>query len=131
MRPPRALGLIICRGLTVDPATRELGLVGVLRALRAPNWTDPVLPLSAFAVLQGGQGEGTMRLVGHRLDTEEEVYSQTRWFVASSEVEMLPYQMVMRRCIFPGPGRYQFALLFEGEELAEALLDVHPGNASS
>jgi hypothetical protein len=130
VRPPRALGLVLCRQLAINSA-REIELLGMLRNLHVTSWTEPVAPFTAFSVLQGGQGEGIMRVVGYRLATEQEFYRQRRWFVASSQVEMLPYQMILRQCIFPAPGRYKFALQFEGQELAEALLDVHPGEAPS
>jgi hypothetical protein len=124
-KPPRAVGLILCRRMEIDTERVEVSLVGLIPALAFASWPAPAPVLTAYAALQGGQGEGTIEVVVTRLETEQDIYSQKRWSGFANPAGITHLALPIRGYAFPAPGRYNFKLLFDGQELASRLLDVH------
>ena len=123
---PRVVGLMLCRRMGVDPVAAEASLVGLFHTFHVSSWTDPVPPFSVFALLTGGKGEGTIKLVIRRLETEDDVYRWQRWTVFSDPDLIAQNEIVVRRCVFPAPGRYLLILSFDGAELANRVVTVLP-----
>jgi hypothetical protein len=121
---PRVVGLVLCNSLRVDPAVGELSLVGVFQSLTFSTWPSPAQPFVAYALLYGGQGEGTMELVVTRLDTERDIYSHKRWFAFPEQGLPIHLQVSVRQCVFPAPGRYGVTLRFDKNELTSRYLDI-------
>ncbi|HBI44325.1 MAG TPA: hypothetical protein DDY78_15960 [Planctomycetales bacterium] len=124
MKPPRVVGLVLCKSFNIDPAVGELNLLGVFHSLAFATWPTPPRPFIAFAALHGGQGDGTIELVAMNLETEELIYRHQRWYTVPDPDLVVHLEIKVRRCRFPAPGRYGFSLRFNGEELAYHPLDV-------
>jgi hypothetical protein len=125
-KAPRAIGLFLCRRAEVDTAAVEYSLIGLIRTLSFAKWPALAPPILAFAALQGGNGEGTMEVVGTQMATERDIYRWRRWQSLPGPRGLGYLEAPIRRCVFPGPGRYRFTLKFDGEELTQRLLDVLP-----
>jgi hypothetical protein len=128
---PRVIGLHLCKSLGVDTASAELSLVGIFHSLTFSVWPAPAQPFTAYALLHDGAGEGTMELVVNRLETEEDVYRQRRWFALPGRGLLIHLETRVRRCVFPAPGRYTFTLRFDGKDLAQRPLDVYAKEGTS
>jgi hypothetical protein len=126
---PRVVGLVLCERMAINPAPLRLSLEGMFHALTFESWPAPAA-FTVYAALQGGHAEGTMELCLTRLETEEDVYRYQRWFAFSDPHLTVQMEIPVRRCVFPGPGRYRFSLRFDGDELSGRLLDVFERNAA-
>jgi hypothetical protein len=121
--PPHVVGLTLCNRLDFNPATAELSLVGIFHTLAFRHWPTPEVSFTAFATLYGGQGEGTIELLIGRLDAEAVVHRYRRWYAAPGP-RTVHLEISIRRCIFPGPGRYGINLRFDGRDLTFRYLDI-------
>src|SRR5262245_59339338 len=78
-RPPQVAGLVFCDRFDVDPIARQTSLLGLFQA-RPVTAFPAVLPrFTVYAALFSGSGEGTMELVGRRMETEANLYRDRRW----------------------------------------------------
>jgi hypothetical protein len=123
LKPPRVVGLMLCKRMAVDTAAVEMSLVGIFRHLRLARFPASP-PFTAFAALYGGSGEGIIELRVRRTETEKDVYQYQRWFGFPGEGMTAHLEMQIRRCVFPAPGRYLFTLRLEEHELTQRYLDV-------
>jgi hypothetical protein len=123
-RPPRVAGLILCRALEIDPSQGRISLVGVFNHLQFPGPPPYFLEFSAYTVLYGGEGEGTIELVVSRLDTEQAVYRYQAWRGNPAPRQARHMELRLHRCVFPVPGRYGCRLRFDGSDLTWRPLDV-------
>jgi hypothetical protein len=126
VKPPRVIGLVLCKRMGVDTITGELSLVGVFHSLAVARWPSPPQRFTVYTALHGGQGEGTMELVVNRLETEEDVHRFVRWYAIPDPQLTVHLELPIRRCIFPAPGRYDLVLRFDGQGLTRRTLDVYP-----
>ena len=124
MKPPRVVGLVLCKSFEVDPAVGELNLLGVFHSLAFAAWPTPARRFVAFAALHGGQGDGTIELTAMNLETEEIIYRHQHWYTVPDPDLVVHMEIKVRHCRFPAPGRYGFSLRCNGEELAYHPLDV-------
>jgi hypothetical protein len=124
MKPPRVVGLVLCKSFNIDPAVGELNLLGVFHSLAFAAWPTPAQRFVAFAALHGGRGDGRIELAVTRLETEESIYLYQYWYTVPDPDLIVNLEIKVRRCIFPAPGRYGFSLRFEDKELAYHPLDV-------
>jgi hypothetical protein len=124
---PAVVGLLLCKNFAVDTQTAEVSLVGLVYSLRSPVFPTPVVPLTAYSLLYDGAGEGTMELSIQQLETEQEIFRKTRWFAFAERGRFTEFEMRLKKCIFPAPGRYGVALRFDGRDLAWRLLNLYEG----
>ena len=123
-KPPRVLGLVLCKSIHVDPVAAEIRLVGVFHSLYFEAWPTPPQHFYVYTGLHGGAGEGTMELVVSRLETEEPVYRYRRWHAVPDPELLLHLEIPIRRCAFPAAGRYGLSLRFDADEVAFRPVDV-------
>jgi hypothetical protein len=126
MKPPRVVGVVLCKSFDIDRAAGDLTLSGVFHTLEFAEWPTPFQHFVAYSALHGGEGEGTMELVVTHLESEEGVYRYRRWYTVPDLDLVIHLEMRIRRCSFPLPGRYGLSLRFNGEELSYRPLDVRP-----
>ena len=126
MRLPKIVGLVLCRALEVDRATGETSLVGVFNALRFRDWPSPRQQFTIYSALHGGVGEGTIKLVIVRLETEKAIHLYQRWVTLPGPGRYFNLVIPITRCVFPLPGRYGLTLSFDDQELSNRYLDVFP-----
>jgi hypothetical protein len=89
--------------------------------------TFPSEPLSflVFALLTDGLGEARVDVTISRIDTEEMIYQRSLNYRFRYPLETLRFSLRVRDCSFPVPGRYQAAVLADGEMIAERVLVIH------
>jgi hypothetical protein len=76
IQQPRAVGLFVCETVIVEEHTRNVTPVNCYRRRTLPQFPTGPFPLTVFAVLTDGAGEGRLEVRINRLDTEEmdEIY---------------------------------------------------------
>jgi hypothetical protein len=123
--PPTALALILCEQVIVDSRTKNPSPINIFTGLAVEQFPSDPQRFSIFAALNDGYGDGTMELVGIRLDTGDQFYAQRhpisfpdRWVVVNVNIRV-------RRLRFPVPGRYEFMLLIDSELIAQRKLRVY------
>ena len=126
MRPPRALGLILCREFVVNVGEGSYTLSGLFHALYFDTWPALSPPIMVYAALTGGSGEGTIEVEVQRVETETFVYRYTNWAAYADPEVVVPFRAILGQCVFPVPGRYSFILRFDGIELANRAIDIFP-----
>jgi hypothetical protein len=82
--------------------------------------------LRAYVALFDGVGEGTMKLVVQRLETEEDIYTYTytKWFKFPGRQLVVNLEIPLTGCVFPAAGWYAIKLLFDKQDLTQRFLDV-------
>ncbi len=123
-KPPRAIGPLLCRDVTIVPSAATLSLVGLFNARSYADWPSPVDPFYFYALLMGGEGDGLMEFVVLNATTEQLVYRYPRWYTVPASDVPVHFLQRLQRCVFPMPGRYLVALRFDGEILTQRHLDV-------
>lgn len=124
MRLPKIIGLILCRTLETNRATGETSLVGVFNALRFRDWPSPGQEFTIYSALHGGVGEGTMKLVIARLESERTIHRYQRCVTLPGPGKYFNLVIPITRCVFPLPGRYGLTLYFDDQEVSNRYLDV-------
>jgi hypothetical protein len=79
-KPPRAVGPLLFRDVTIIPATATMSLVGLFNTRSYPHWPSPADPFFIYAVLVGGEGDGLMEFVVLSAATEQMIYRYRRWY---------------------------------------------------
>jgi hypothetical protein len=121
---PNAVGLLLCQQVIIEEKTRNRTLVNNFSRLEVKDFPASVPPFSVIATLTDGIGDMTLSLVVTRLDTLEEVYNRDVRTRFDNPLQELRLQFRVTQCTFPVPGRYQFALLADGEDVTECVLTI-------
>jgi Family of unknown function (DUF6941) len=123
-RPPQVAGLVFCDRFDVDPLARQTSLLGLFQA-RTVTAFPAVLPqFSVYVALFGGSGEGTMELVGRRMETEADLYRDRRWIHLPGSGATLQLVLPVIGMAVPAAGRYSMILRFDGHDLTQRILDI-------
>src|SRR5262245_20006235 len=101
----RALCLILCERLAIDVARVQMNLIGLFHSRRFATFPTTPERFTVYAALNG-EGEGRLKLIVTRLETEEDVYSFTRWFAFPDRQVIVDLEIPVTRCAFPAAGRY-------------------------
>src|SRR5258708_3601579 len=104
MKPPRAVGPILCREISLVPETASLSLVGIFNQRSYAHWPSPVEQFYAYALLVGGEGEGLMEFTVLHASTERMIYRYQLWYAVPSPDLPVHFAQKLGRCIFPAPG---------------------------
>ncbi len=123
MKLPQVMGLVFCRRFAVNTTTHEASLEGLFQAIEFKSFPTQPQRFDVYAALYSGRAEGAVELVGRRLETEKDVYRYRRWFSFTGGY-VIQLQIPVRKMVFAAPGRYQFALMFEGAELTKRFLEI-------
>ena len=59
-----------------------------------------------------------------RLETEGDVYRQTKWFASTDRRLTFPLEWRVTQCKFPAPGRYLVALRLDDQLLSQRYLEI-------
>ncbi|HEV3442985.1 MAG TPA: hypothetical protein VG099_00010 [Gemmataceae bacterium] len=126
-RLPAVIGLILCKRLEVNTTSGLVSLVGVCHQLRYSQFPNSPEPFTLYVDLYGGAGEGTIQLVIQSLETERRLYRHRRWVAFPGIGEFVHWEMIVKRCTFPSPGRYLLELSFDGRFLADRVIEIQRG----
>jgi len=123
-KKPEPVELVLCEGLHFDVQAGKMSLVGVFNSRRFVSFPTPIQQFTVYAGLQGGEGQGTMRLTVSQADTEADLYQFESWRGFSDPDLIVMYEGIVRKVVFPEAGRYIVTLRFDGEIVADRILDV-------
>lgn len=121
---PDVLGLVLCDEFQVDAVARRVSLMGLFLSLRFTAFPARCRPFAVYAALFDARGEGEMRLICTRLETEEDLYYNSWWcsFPSAGRTTHLP--MRIPGIEFPAPGRYRLTLSFDQKTISTRFFDV-------
>ena len=115
VRPPRVVGLVLCKSLTFLPPRGKPSLIDIFHALRFRHFPSPQLNFTVYFALYDGIGEGIIGLRITRMENEEDI-------VIMEENVHLPGRAMHRNCLisvqgcsFPAPGNYAISLRLKVE----------------
>ena len=114
---PEPVGLWICERLIVEEGGESISLIATQTRRRCRRFPTEPLPLSAFCILTGGRGRGTMSCEITMADDETLVRRISRDFAFPDPPSNLRVQFRLRES-FPEPGLYSIALHIDGELIA-------------
>src|SRR5262245_28245689 len=122
---PVAMGLFLCEQVIVDRRTNNPSPINIFTGLAVERFPSEIQRFSVFAALTDGQGEGTIELAGHRMDSGELVYSQRHPIRFVDRRLVVNVDMRVRNIRFPVAGAYEFVLLVDGDLVARRALRVY------
>ena len=99
-------------------------MAGLFHTRFVPAFPTTSQTFTVYAALNGAQGEGIMHLLVTSLETEKDIYSYKKWFVAADPDTVINVEIKVRRCSFPVSGRYGFSFRMDGEEISHRTLTV-------
>src|ERR1700687_4814247 len=115
VRPPRVVGLVLCKGLSFVPPRGKPSLIDVFHALRFNHFPSPKLSFTVYFALYDGMGQGIMEMKITRMENEEDILFR------EEKIHLLGRAM-HRNCLisvngfrFPAPGNYSISLRLKGE----------------
>ena len=116
--PPVALSLALCDYVIVEAGTEKISLIGTFSKMAVDGFTTPARPFCVFAAFTDGAGHAMIDSSVTNLDS-----IQTRVFFPNKLHEVnLIYRI--NDCLFPTPAWYEFALLVDGELLAQRRMEI-------
>lgn len=121
---PEVVALMLCEKLNVDTQTGQVSLVGIFNSLRFADFPTAPQSFTVYVALLGGAGEGKMKLVINRLETESDIYAIQKWVAFPNRWMIVNLEIRLRECVFPSPGRYSLQLCFDDRDLAQRYLDI-------
>lgn len=122
---PTALGLILCEQVLVDQRTRNPSAINIFTGRAVEQFPSDPQRFSVFAALTDGQGDGTIELVGVRLDTGDQFYAQQHPIHFPQRAVVVNVHIRVRNLRFPVAGWYEFLLLIDRELVAGRRLRVY------
>ncbi len=125
---PEVIGLVLCEEFRIDTAVNKASLVGLFTALRFPHFPSPPQKFVVYVALSGGVGEGIMKLVVTRLETDEQIHSYERW-LAFPEDRLFAVSLFIpiTHCVFEAPGRYALTLFLDHQFVTERSIPIYEG----
>jgi hypothetical protein len=117
--PPLAVGRIVCEKAIIEEGTRDITLVGALPKVIVERFPSQSRSFFIYALLTNGLGPAKIDIVVTHLETDQEVY--TRQYVGRfpdrlAELRLLAH---LRDLSFFAAGSYLFALLVDGDLVAQ------------
>ncbi len=122
---PLAQAFVVCRQIYEDTRTHEFILIGPLNEVKLPEYPSNI-QLSLYVHLSGGHGEYQMAL--HLRDSDGGI--PWRWDLPYPQELSDP--LIMRKLAFydfvlpiASPGKYELALMANGEQVAQQSILFH------
>src|SRR5207237_967512 len=111
--------------LEFDQETHQGSLVGLFMSQRFREYPSPPIDFTVYGILFDGIGEGTLELAVQHVNTAKDIHRAQRWITFPDSFSSLHMQIKIHHCVFPGPGRYDLTLRFDGQEVTHRFLDVY------
>lgn len=121
---PNAVGLLLCRMVIVEEATRNVTLANSFQRLGVDSFPSPPTPFFAYTVLTDGLGDMRLDLVVSQCDTLDRIYLRSFKITMNDPLRQLRVWWRIRSCSFPVAGRYEFGLQADGELITQSVLEV-------
>ena len=119
-----ATPLLLCNQVYVDPASQDVTLLGIFTGLQATRFPTPARDFSIYALMVGEPVETGQLVVECREMSPGELCARIGGRVQLGSRGKRQVHIRVGELRFPRPGEYAFALLFDGELVAEQTLMV-------
>jgi hypothetical protein len=121
---PVVVGLTLCEKIIVEEGTKAISLISCLKKLNVDSFPTPPERLCLYVALTGGLGEGTMKLLVTRLETDQVIFSSKRSIQFADRLSMIRVMLRFRGLTFPEQGKYQCALWLDDEWMAQTGVEL-------
>jgi hypothetical protein len=121
---PVARGLLVCEKIVVEDRTRNVTLVNIFTTRRVRVVPSPPRPFAVFSSLADGLGNIALDLTVTRLDTDEEIDRWSQVVRFTDPLQEVRYLYRIEEFSYPVLGTFQFALLADGEPIAQTRIHV-------
>src|SRR5262249_31939561 len=117
-------GLVLCQQVIVEEGTRNITLVNSFNRLTVEAFPSAPQRFAVYTMLTNGRGAATLTLEISRTDTLEEIFTRSTRIAFADPLRHLRLWIRVRSCSFPVMGRYQVALLMDGDLITQCGCDV-------
>lgn len=125
--PPSPVSLWVCEQVVIDRRTNNPSLIGSFTGLRCLQFPSDRTPLSAYVSMTGAVGRGRIELQVIHLESMQSVFRQRGAIEFPDRITILNIDFRIRTLSFPEAGTYSFAVLVDGDLIAERKLRVSKG----
>ena len=122
---PSALSLMLCDQVAFEEGTQKAFLSGVFTGVSVDAFPTSPQRFDIFAALTDGLGSVTIVLSAVHMDTDQEIYRQTRTVNFPDPLRVVNLRCRVRQLIYTESGTYLFALTADGEEIAARRVRVY------
>ncbi len=128
---PAALGLLLCDQLIIEQRTQKPSAIGIFTGITTDRFPSSPQRLDVFAALTDGLGDGTIDLLVTQLEGDQQIFAQSMEMTFPDPLKVVNVRFRFRQLSFPSPGVYVFALVVDGEEIAQRRIHVYQGEEPS
>jgi len=122
---PVAIGMTVCDYVIVEERTRKISTIGSFSGMKVARFPSIPQRFCVFAGLTDSQGRGTATVAIKRLADDLEVYSHSEPVNLPERLAEVPVLFRIQAWSFPSSGRYEVALLVDGETVSRRRLRVY------
>ncbi len=121
---PTVLGLLVCEQVVIEERTHNVTLVNCFTRRNVEAFPSERQRFAVFAALTDGLGDIELKLVLQRLDTQQEIFQESRSLQFVDRLQEVRFLFRVATCSFPAAGRYDVILFASGSELARHRIDL-------
>ena len=126
---PQCKAFLICEGVGLNSMTGQFNLYGVVNALSFPKFPAAARPLVAFLQLYDGIGRYELGVELRDLADESSVAAGIFGDLDFPErLAKMEVGVPIDSMRLPRPGRYEIAVLLDGQELATQFINAEAAN---
>jgi len=136
---PNVIGLIFANRLEVAVEKDELSILGLFQNQSFKSFPTTPMEMTVFAMVNGGRGEGILRLAVYCLPEMEEhdesrdwIYRQSRWVKFPEDpIFAVHLEFRIKKLVFTKPGAHLFVLSFDGKLIADRRMSIHAEDSAT
>jgi hypothetical protein len=121
---PIAVGLHLCRDLTVHADTLEVSLTRIFRTLRSQLYPAFAPRFWAFASVYGPEAQGNLYAAIYRVSNGDLVYVNEHLIRFPDRFTPIYYRLQLSSCRFPAVGAYEMLLMVDRDVVAQSVFHV-------
>lgn len=122
---PALNAMLVCDQVIRDAISGKFSLIGIFERVWAQSFPTRLPRVSIYAKITDAQGEYQFRLALVRLDSNEEIGSNTTPPVSIPD-RLAPYDLVfeLHDLVLPAEGRYEFRLYADDQFVGQKSFEV-------
>ncbi len=121
---PTVLGLLVCEQVVVEERSHNVTLVNCFTRRNVEAFPSERQRFAVFAALTDGLGDVEIKLVVQRLETQQEIYQESRGLRFADRLQEVRFLFRVTTCAFPAAGPYDVILFADGSELARHRIQI-------
>jgi hypothetical protein len=128
---PQCKAFLICEEAEIDDITGQFNLYNVVNWLSLPDFPGETPPLASYLQLYDGIGRYDLSIELRNLADDTSVTAENFSYLDFPErLAKMELVLPIDSVRLPRPGRYELAILFDGQELATQFIDAEVSNDS-